>query len=225
MRPWHPYLVLLGRTQELARIDEGLAEARLGRGQSLLVHGEPGIGKTELLAYAVGRAGESHMNVLSARGVEFEADVPYAGLHQLLLPAFGLIDRLPTAQALALRSSLGLGQRIEADRLVIGAATLGLLSVHAEATPLLVIVDDVHWLDAASAEALAFAARRLVSDPVAVLIGLRTGEASPFLTAGIPEIAVGGLDRDSATALLERAAGRHVAPDVAARLRAQGRVR
>jgi DNA-binding CsgD family transcriptional regulator len=215
-RPWHPYLVLLGRTQELARIDEGLAEARLGRGQSLLVHGEPGIGKTELLAYAVGRAGESDMNVLSARGVEFEADVPYAGLHQLLLPAFGLIDRLPAAQALALRSSLGLGQRIEADRLVIGAATLGLLSAYAERTPLLVVVDDVHWLDAASAEALAFAARRLVSDPVAVLVGLRTGEASPFFTAGIPEIAVGGLDRDSATALLERAAGRHVAPDVAA---------
>lgn len=214
--PWHPYLVLLGRTQELARIDEGLAEARLGRGQSLLVHGEPGIGKTALLAYAVERAGESQMNVLSARGVEFEADVPYAGLHQLLLPAFGLIDRLPTAQALALRSSLGLGQRIEADRLVIGAATLALLSAHAERAPLLVVVDDVHWLDEASAEALAFAARRLVADPVAVLVALRKGEHSPFLTAGLPEVAVGGLDRDSATALLEQAAGRQVNTDVAA---------
>lgn len=208
--------MLLGRTQELARIDEVLAEARLGRGQSLLVHGEPGIGKTELLAYAASRAGESHMNILSARGVEFEADVPYAGLHQLLRQAFGLIDRLPAAQALALRSSLGLGKRTEADRLVIGAATLGLLSAYAERVPLLVVVDDVHWLDAASAEALTFAARRLVADPVAVVVGLRKGEASPFLTAGIPEVAVGGLDRDSATALLERAAGRRVAPEVAA---------
>src|SRR2546423_3920049 len=98
--------VLLGRNTELARIDEVLAEARLGRGQSLLVCGEPGIGKTELLTYAARHAADSQMNVLSARGVEFEADVPYAGLHQLLRPAFELIDRLPRPQALALRSSL-----------------------------------------------------------------------------------------------------------------------
>jgi len=112
------------------------------------------------------------MSVLSARGVQFEADVPYSGLHELLLPAFGLLDRLPAAQAAALRSSLGLGERIEADRLVIGAATLGLITTFAEQKPLLVVVDDAHWLDGASAEALAFAARRLAGQPQARLSDL-----------------------------------------------------
>ena len=136
--------MLLGRTLELARIEQALAEARLGRGSALLIHGEPGIGKTELLTHAIQAAGD--MSVLSARGVQFEADVPYSGLHELLLPAFGLLDRLPAAQAAALRSSLGLGERIEADRLVIGAATLGLITTFAEQKPLLVVVDDAHWL-------------------------------------------------------------------------------
>ncbi|MDQ2942362.1 MAG: ATP-binding protein, partial [Candidatus Dormibacteraeota bacterium] len=118
--------MLLGRDLELAAIDQALAAARLGKSARLLIRGEPGIGKTALLEYAAAQA--APMRVLAARGVEFEADVPFAGLHALLHPALGLLDRLPPIHASALRSSLGLGARIEADRLIIGAAVLGLIS-------------------------------------------------------------------------------------------------
>ena len=125
------------------------------------------------------------MRVLAARGVEFEADVPFAGLHELLRPALGLLDRLPPIHAAALRSSLGLGDRIEADRLIIGAAVLGPdLRLRGAAARCSITVDDAQWLDRASAEAIAFAARRLVADPVAILIAVREGEDSPFLGRG-----------------------------------------
>src|SRR2546422_8043704 len=107
--------MLLGREPELIAIDQALAAARLGTSSRLLIRGEPGIGKTALLEHAVSEAGS--MRVLAARGVEFEADVPFAGLHELLHPTLALLDRLPQRHAAALRSSLGLGPRIEADRL------------------------------------------------------------------------------------------------------------
>ena len=205
--------MLLGRTAELAAIDQALASARLGRSSRLLIRGEPGIGKTALLEYALAHAGS--MRVLAARGVEFEADVPFAGLHELLHPTLGLLDRLPPIHAAALRSSLGLGPRIEADRLVIGAAALGLISAYAEDAPLLITVDDAQWLDRASAEAIAFAARRLIADPVAIVIAGRDGEESAVLPAGLPELRLGGLDEASATTLLEHVAAGRVAPEVA----------
>jgi class 3 adenylate cyclase len=208
--------VLLGREPELLAIDQALAAARLGKSTRLVIRGEPGIGKTALLEYAIGRA--EGMRVLSARGVEFEADVPFAGLHQLLHPALGLIDRLPTIHASALRSSLGLGPRNEADRLIIGAAVLGLISAYAEEAPLLITVDDSQWLDRASSEAIGFAARRLVADPVSILIAVREGEESTFLAAALPELRLGGLDQASATELLERAGAGHVSTDVASRM-------
>src|SRR6266550_6783269 len=141
--------MLLGRERELVAIDQALAAARLGKSSRLLIRGEPGIGKTALLDHAVEKAGS--MRVLTARGVEFEADIPFAGLHDLLHPALGMVDRLPPVGARALRAALGLGERVESDRLVVGAATLGLLTAWAE-TPLLVLVDDAQWLDRASAE-------------------------------------------------------------------------
>ena len=102
--------MLLGRTRELERIDAALRDARANRGSALLILGEPGIGKTSLLEQAV--AGSEGMAVLRARGVEFEAGVPFAGLHELFRPVFDLLDRLPESQARALRSSLGLGPRL-----------------------------------------------------------------------------------------------------------------
>jgi class 3 adenylate cyclase len=195
--------VLLGRKKELFAVDQALAAARLGRSARLVIRGEAGIGKTALLEYALEHAGS--MRVLSARGVEFEADVPFAGLSALLQPALGRLDRLPEFHADALRSSLGLGPRIEADRLIIGAATLGLIAAHADEAPLLIVVDDAQWLDRASTEAIGFAARRLVADPVALLIAVREGEAgheSPLLTAGLPELRLGGLDSEAAAELL-----------------------
>jgi class 3 adenylate cyclase len=204
--------VLLGRDQELLAIDQALAGARLGKSSRLVIRGEPGIGKTALLQYAIERA--QSMRVLSARGVEFEADVPFAGLSELLRPALRSLDRLPAFHADALRSSLGLGPRIEADRLIVDVAALGLISAYADEAPLLVTVDDAHWLDRASAEAIGFLARRLVADPVAVLIAVRQDEDSPLLAAGLPEMHLGGLDPGAAAELL----GGGMSADVALRL-------
>ena len=205
--------MLLGRELELLAIDEALAAARLGKSSRLVIRGEPGIGKTALLEYAAGQA--TYMRVLSARGVEFEADLPFAGLHELLHPTLGLLDRLPPIHAAAMRSSLGLGARIEADRLIIGAAALGLISAYAEEAPLLITVDDAQWLDRASSEAIGFAARRLLADPVAFLVTVREGEESPLLASGLPELRLSGLDQASATSLLEQAAAGHVSTELA----------
>ncbi|TMC93419.1 MAG: hypothetical protein E6J12_01105, partial [Chloroflexi bacterium] len=208
--------MLLGRQRELRAIDEGLAAARLGKSSRLVIRGEPGIGKTALLEYAAQQAGS--MRLLAARGVEFEADVPFAGLSELLQPALGLLDRLPSFHATALRSSLGLGPRIAADRLIVDAAVLGLISLYAEESPLLITVDDAQWLDRASAEAIGFAARRLVADPVLVLIAVREGEDSPLLAAGLPDLMLGGLDQEAAAELLENSGGGQVSAEVTRRL-------
>jgi class 3 adenylate cyclase/tetratricopeptide (TPR) repeat protein len=192
--------VLFGRERELFAVDQALAAARLGKSARLVIRGDPGIGKTALLQYAVEKA--ESMRVLTARGVEFEADVPFAGLSELLQPALNRLDRLQPFHADALRSSLGLGPRTEPDRLIIGAAVLGLISAYAEEAPLLITVDDAQWLDRASTEAIGFVARRLVADPVAVIIAVREGEESPLLAAGLPELSLAGLDRASAAELL-----------------------
>src|ERR1700716_483206 len=170
--------MLLGREPEVARIERALADARLGVSSALVLRGEPGIGKTALLRHAAAEAGG--VRVLSARGVEFEADIPFAGLHDLLHPALAMVDRLPPVGARALRAVLGLGERVESDRLVIGGATLALLTAWAE-TPLLILLDDAQWLDRASAETIAFAASRLLADPIAFILAIRAGGPSPLL--------------------------------------------
>jgi class 3 adenylate cyclase/tetratricopeptide (TPR) repeat protein len=208
--------VLLGRQRELFAIDQALAAARLGKSARLVIRGEPGIGKTALLEYAVEQA--VSMRVLTARGVEFEADVPFAGLSELLQPALDRLDRLPPFHADALRSSLGLGPRIEPDRLIIGAAVLGLISAYADEAPLLLAVDDAQWIDRASTEAIGFAARRLVADPVALIIAVREGEESPLLAAGLPELRLAGLDRETAAELLSRSGTSAVSAEEADRL-------
>ncbi|HYA00417.1 MAG TPA: LuxR family transcriptional regulator [Candidatus Binatia bacterium] len=207
--------MLLGRGPELARIDRAVADAQRGVSSVLLLRGEPGIGKTALLQHALTQG--AGMRVLSARGVEFEADVPFAGLHELLRPALGLLDRIPTPAAESLRAALGLGGPGEGDRLLIGAATLELLTLGAE-TPLIVLVDDAHWLDRASAEAIGFTARRLLADPVALLVAIREGEPSPLLGAGFEEMRLGGLDRTSAAELLRLSAPNPLGDEVAARI-------
>src|SRR5207253_1533915 len=205
--------IMLGRDRELAAVERALADARLGRSAALVIRGEAVIGKTSLLRFAV--EGAVEMRVLAARGVQFEADVPFSGLDELLRPTLSLLERLPATHATALRSSLGLGERVETDRLLVGAATLGLISGYAEQAPVLVVVDDAQWLDRASAEALAFATRRLLADPVAVLITVRDGEDSTLIDAGLPELRLSPLDHAAAAALLERAAADTVDPHVA----------
>jgi len=191
--------VLVGRSAERARIDALLASARSGRGGALVVRGEPGIGKSALLSYA--EEGAEGMRLLHARGVEAEAELPFSGLYELLRPLLGLLGEVPERQAAALRGAFGLGPPLDA-RLLIGAGTLSLLAAAAEERPVLCSVDDAHWLDGASADALVFVARRLEADPVAVLFAAREGERREFEPPGIAELVLHAIDREDAVELL-----------------------
>jgi DNA-binding CsgD family transcriptional regulator len=164
--------MLVGRVDECTSVDRLLEEARAGRGGALAICGEPGIGKTSLLDYAAGRSGE--MRIVHARGVQSETTVPFAALVDLLTPLVDSIGALPERQAEALESALAIGPPRPADRLAVLVGGFNLLCAAAAAQPLLALVDDAHWLDAASAEAIGFAARRIGADPVALLIATRT---------------------------------------------------
>src|SRR6476646_9962700 len=168
--------MLLGRRDERLALDRLLAQARRGDSGVLAFVGEPGIGKTALLDHAARQA--EGMRVLRARGIESEAEIPFAGLAELLRPALPALDRIPAPQAAALAGALALAPAHAGDRFAIGAATLSLLSATAEERPLVLLVDDAHWLDVSSAQALLFAARRLVADPVALVLSAREGEPS-----------------------------------------------
>jgi DNA-binding CsgD family transcriptional regulator len=191
--------VLVGRESERRTLDRLLADARLGRSGVLALVGEPGIGKTALLDHAADRA--DGMGVLRARGVESEAEVPFGGLLELLRPALGVVDQIPEPQAEALGAALALRPARAGDRFAIGAAVLSLLAAFAEHEPLLLLIDDAHSLDSSSAEALLFACRRLLADPIAVLVAARTGESSLLDGSGLPVLEIEGLDRDAAAEL------------------------
>ncbi len=192
--------MLLGREEERLALDRLLAEARDGRSGVLALVGEAGIGKTTLVDYAAERA--DGMRVLRARGVESEAEVPFAGLAELLRPALAALFRIPPPQAAALAGALALGPATAQDRFAVGAATLSLLSAFAEEAPLALLVDDAHLLDGSSAEALLFASRRLLADPIALLLAVREGEPSLLDGADLRVLHVTGLDRSNSAELL-----------------------
>src|SRR4051812_3670332 len=192
--------MLLGRDDERLALDRLLAEARQGRSGVLALVGEPGIGKTSLLEHAAQQA--QGMRVLRARGIQSEAEVPFAGLAELLRPALPALDRIPRPQASALAGALALEPATAQDRFAVGAATLSLLSAWAEEAPVLLLVDDAHRLDAASAEALLFAARRLLADPIAIVLAVREGEPSLLDGSDLRVLRVAGLDRPDAAELL-----------------------
>ncbi|MCK2220328.1 AAA family ATPase [Actinomadura sp. ATCC 31491] len=171
--------MLRGRESEQRAVDALLDGARAGRSGVLVVRGEPGIGKTALLAYAEERA--HGLRVLRGPGVETEADLPYASLHLLLRDGLDRLAALPGPQAAALAGALGLAPARADDRFQVGVAVLSLLAELAEDRPLLCLVDDAHWLDQASARALRFAARRLHAEGVVVLFAARddAGPATP----------------------------------------------
>src|SRR3954470_18188698 len=201
--------MLLGRRRELDAIETLLSRARLNESTVLVLTGEVGIGKTALLERAAERARETGMRVLRARGIESEARVPFAALLELLRPALGALERIPPPQAAALEGALALRKATGDDRFAVGAATLALLAAYAEEAPLAAILDDAHWLDGSSADALLFAVRRLIADPIAVLAAVREGEPSLGDDAGLPTMQLGGLDRDAAASLVgDAAAGR-----------------
>jgi hypothetical protein len=153
------------------------------------------------------------MQLLRARGIESEARIPFASLLELIRPALGMVELIPGPQAVALESALALRPATAQERFAVGAATLSLLAAYAEGGPLAVIIDDAQWLDDSSAQALLFAFRRLLADPIAVLLAIREGEPSLLDGADLPTLQIGGLSRQETTILLDR-----IAPDVAVRL-------
>ena len=192
--------MLVGREAEVATLERLLTAARLGRSGALLVRGEAGIGKTALLAAA--EAAADGFRVLRATGIESEAELPYATLHQLLWPLADRIDRLANPQARALRGALGLADEGEIDRFLVGVGTLTLLADAAEDQPLLALLDDAAWFDRASCDALAFAARRLHAESVVLLFAVRDEPGVAFALPGVDELRIGRLGEADARRLL-----------------------
>ena len=191
---------LLGRQAEQAVLDRLLAAVRAGESQVLVVRGEAGVGKSVLLDHLEEQA--TGCRVARAAGVESEMELAFAGLHQLCAPMLGSLDRLPGPQRDALGTAFGLAAGEAPDRFLVGLALLGLLSDASGDQPLVCLVDDAQWLDRASAQVLAFAARRLLAEPVAVVFAVREPSTDREL-AGLPELMVQGLRDGDARSLLE----------------------
>jgi TatA/E family protein of Tat protein translocase len=168
--------VLRGRDSECEALDRLLDAVRAGRSGALVMRGEPGVGKTALLDYALERA--SGCRVARAAGVQSEMELVFAGLHQLCAPMLDRLERLPGPQRDALGTAFGLARGTAPDRFLVGLAVLSLLSDVAEEQPLVCLVDDAQWLDQASAQALAFVARRLLAESVALVFAARAPGSS-----------------------------------------------
>src|SRR6266849_7593928 len=163
-----PKRALLARADECDRLDQIVEATRRGMSGVLVLRGEPGVGKTSLLEY-VQAAAKLDLQIARLEGIESEVELGFAALHQLIRPSLGHIDMLPRPQGDALRRALGLQKGGHPDRFHVGLATLGLLAQRAAERPLLCVIDDAHWLDRESADALAFVARRLYADAIAMV--------------------------------------------------------
>jgi DNA-binding CsgD family transcriptional regulator/tetratricopeptide (TPR) repeat protein len=195
---------LRGRKAEREALRELLDAVRAGESRSLVVSGEPGVGKTALVEDAVAAA--DGFRVLHAVGVEAEAELPYAGVHQLCRPVLGGVDGLPGPQREALQVALGAGEGPTPDRFLVALAVLSLLSGAAEEQPLLCVIDDEQWLDDASTMAISFVARRLLAEAIGIIFVSREPSAS---IAGLPELLLEGLgDADARALLAARMRGR-----------------
>lgn len=207
---------LLGRAAERERIAALLETAQLGHADRLALVGDAGMGKSALLEWA--RVHAKGFAVLSAAGVEPEQEVAFAGLLELLRSLLGALEQLPTPQRGALEGALALGPPQPGARFAVGAGVLGLLAGVAEQRPLLVLLDDVQWIDEPTREAVAFACRRLGADCVAVLAASRPDGLGPLATARLETIGLGALAPEDAGALVARSAGETLASAVAERL-------
>jgi DNA-binding CsgD family transcriptional regulator len=191
--------MLRGRANQCLALDGLLADVRSGRSRALVVRGEAGIGKTALLSYATDTAPD--FQVARAEGVESEMELPFAGLHQLCGRMLNRSSSLPGPQRDALGVAFGLRPGTAPDRFLVGLAILTLLSDVAADQPLLCLIDDAQWLDQTSAQVLAFVARRLDTESVAMMFGTRDPGTAPGLTR-LPELALEGLPDTDARALL-----------------------
>src|SRR3954466_6385423 len=193
---------LLGRRSETKTLDRLLDAVRAGKSRALVIRGDPGVGKTALLEYVAAHA--TGCRVARAAGVQAEMELAFAGLHQLCAPMLDRLERLPAPQRTALGAAFRLSNGHAPDRFLVGLAVLSLLAEVAEEGPLVCLIDDAQWLDRASAQALAFAARRLLAESVAILFAVREPNDVNELT-GMPELLVGGLADDHARSLLAAA--------------------
>ncbi|MET0695011.1 MAG: AAA family ATPase [Propionibacteriaceae bacterium] len=210
--------MLLGRGEECARLDELVGALRTGESRVLVLQGDPGIGKSALLAYV--ERGANGVRVLRAPGVEGEQDLEFAALHRLCVPLLGGLGNLPQPQRTALETAFGVSAGPRPDHFLVGLAVLTLMT-HASADhPLLCLVDDAHWLDHSSAQVLAFVARRLLAESIAVLFATDQ-HRHPFL--GLPEMEVPGLAIADAEALLGAVVPAGFDPRVRERILAEAR--
>ena len=191
---------LRGRRSECEELDRLLANMQAGHSRALVVHGEPGAGKTALLGYLVERARGCH--IARAAGIKAEMELSFAGLHQLCSPFLDRLERLPGPQRDAISTAFSLRGGDAPDRFAVGLAVLSLLSGVAGERPLVCVVDDAQWLDRASAQALAFVARRLAAEPIGIVFAVRQPGDKQDLT-GLAELAVGGLADSEVRALLD----------------------
>src|SRR4051794_38108243 len=193
---------LLGRLQEQTLLTSLLDEVAT-HGQALVLRGEPGIGKSRLLAVTAQTASDRGMAVLTTTGVQSEAHLPFAGLHQLLRPVRGRAAELPAVQRAALDAAFGLTPEVAPEHYRIAMAALDLVSEVASDAPVLLLVEDAHWLDRPTSDVLAFVARRIESDPIVLVAATRDGYPSVLRDAGLPEHGISGLDEPTAAALLD----------------------
>lgn len=201
---------LLGRSTERATVDHLISLAGSGRSGTIVVRGEAGIGKTALLEHARATAHTSGFRVEASAGVESESQFAFAGLHQLCAPLLDHVEALPEPQRSALGVAFGLRRGDAPDRFLVGLATLNLLAEGSERSPLLCLVDDAQWLDEASAQVLAFVARRLDAERVALLFAVRDARPGDTQTehavfTGLPELHLGGLDDTDSRILIASA--------------------
>jgi DNA-binding CsgD family transcriptional regulator len=190
---------LLGRRDECQTLDDLLAGARVGRSAAVVLRGEAGIGKTELLLYLRARATECR--VVTAVGVQSEMELSYAGLHQLCAELLPGLDQLPDPQRNALSTAFGLRAGAAPDRFLVGLATLSLLADASSSEPLVCLIDDAQWLDQASALTMEFVARRLLAESVLLVFAVREGSAGEAFVS-LPTLTVPSLaERDSRTLL------------------------
>ena len=192
---------LIGRDHELGVLTDLIGRIR-ERGGTMVILGEPGIGKSSLLRAAAERGRQESLRVLVTTGIEAEAQLPFAGLHQLLWPVLDAADQLPAAQQSALSTAFGTSDGQQPEPFLIALATLNLLADLAAQQPVLLVVDDVQWLDKPSQDVLTFLARRVNADPIVVIGSIRTGHDVALADAGLPELEVRGLDDRSARAVL-----------------------
>lgn len=194
--------LLVGRDQELEQLF-GMIDQIAAGGGALVIRGEAGIGKSALLAAAQQRARERGTAVVTTTGTPSEGRMAFGGLHQLLAPFLDRVDHRPDPQRKALDVAFGVTEGDAPDLFLVGLASLGVVTDREAQTPLLLAVDDAHWLDRSSAEVLAFVARRLEMEPVILLFAVRDSVPSVLDEAGLPDLTLAGLDDGAARMLLD----------------------